>query len=123
MAKKKTEYKLLTKHYLPDGKALEAGDTIKLTDEQAINLSNKIRGVSDDTAESDDITALQNKLQSLRSVIQNVTAAQLWDCYSEAVGGTSHNGDPLPSYDELGKQTIGWEKLSTFVHTLSLDGE
>ncbi len=37
-----------------------------------------------------------------------LTAEQLWDVYAEAVGGKTFDGKPLPKYDELGKQQVGW---------------
>lgn len=43
MAKAKTkDYVLLSKHRGADGKVYQKGDTIKLTEEQAANLTNKV---------------------------------------------------------------------------------
>ncbi len=40
--------------------------------------------------------------------MRTLTAEQLWDIYAEAVGGKTFDGKPLPKFDELGKQQVGW---------------
>ncbi len=39
-----------------------------------------------------------------------------WNTYKVAVGGTTFDGKPLPSWDELGeRQRIGWEEAANAI--------
>ncbi len=47
--------------------------------------------------------------------MKTLTAEQLWDIYAEAVGGKTFDGKPLPKFDELGKQQVGWLAIANAI--------
>lgn len=44
-------------------------------------------------------------------------ARHAYNAYGDAVGGTTHDGRPMPGYDELGgRQKAGWEAATAVAY-------
>ncbi len=56
-----------------------------------------------------------NVANTRRIIMKTLTAEQLWDIYAEAVGGKTFDGKPLPKFDELGKQQVGWLAIANAI--------
>ena len=113
----KKEYILLGKHRFADGKILNKGDSIKLSPEQAKNLSNKIEDPKAIVIKEDGTARQMARIKELESKIaemseSKLTAESLWNVYCEAVGGKTYDGKPLPKFSELGTQMKGWEAVA-----------
>ncbi len=51
-----------------------------------------------------------------RPSVKPLSAEQIWDIYAEAVGGKTFDGKPLPKFDKLGKQQVGWLAIAEAVN-------
>ncbi len=62
----------------------------------------------------------QTALDAANADKATFTAEQLWDAYSEAVGGKTFEGKPLPKFSKLGKQQVGWLAIADTVNGTEL---
>lgn len=61
-----------------------------------------------------EIEKLQSEIDRMR--LKEFTPDEIWVEYSKAVGGKTYDGKPLPKFNDLGKQQVGWVAVAKLVN-------